>query len=553
MSVPVNQIKSELRLLPHQDSALEWMEKRETSKGLLCGGVLGMKMGLGKTFTTLSQIVKVRNSLDEGEREPTLVICPKTAIYTWKNEIEKFYGSSLKILIYRKDETKLDLLTLDILLDFDIVLTNYEYVRSLANKLKIVNKVAILDEYDRIIGMNVPLSPPKKDLKGESLIFSVNWFRIVADESHNFANHKTSLWQSMMCICGRRRWCLTGTPIRNYGDDLYSQFMWLGYKSERFDYKTFSKLNLSQYLNYVDYEKADVKLPEVFHQRIPIKLAERQAEMYNYYLNCARQAYKDFIIGTKNFSNVLTLFLRLRQVCIAPFTITPSSQRGHEITKEEMDEYLISQKELKRSNPGLVEWLHTRDGSSGLEAEKIKRAIDIITSIPPGEKVVVFTMFKRVIDLLQSKLNLASEGNEGNSIIIDGDITGKMRDLSLNSFKNSPKHNVLFISYKIGCESLNLTEANHLILMEPWWCPAVVEQAKARCHRMGQNKDTHIYELFIEEVENSKSGSIETHIVDLCNKKLELAANYLEKGYAKKGKEGGAGINADMMRDILFD
>ena len=70
---------------------------------------------------------------------------------------------------------------------------------------------------------------------------------------------------------------------------------------------------------------------------------------------------------------------------------------------------------------------------------------------------------------------------------------------------------------------------------------------------MGQNKDTHIYELFIEEVENSKSGSIETHIVDLCNKKLELAANYLEKGYAKKGKEGGAGINADMMRDILFD
>jgi SNF2 family DNA or RNA helicase len=185
-------------------------------------------------------------------------------------------------------------------------------------------------------------------------------------------------------------------------------------------------------------------------------------------------------------------------------------------------------------------------------------------------------MFKRVIDLLRTGLDLETEGSQedeksedqsgqlssssskskSGSIHIDGDVVGKMRDLSLAAFKKQDHCNILFISYKIGAESLNLSEANHIILMEPWWCPAVIEQAKARCHRMGQTKETHIYELFIKKVHISPkeviTGTIEQAIIRLCKQKIEGAQQFYKEGKPLKGQGKSSGLSAQDLAQILY-
>ena len=101
------------------------------------------------------------------------------------------------------------------------------------------------------------------------------------------------------------------------------------------------------------------------------------------------------------------------------------------------------------------------------------------------------------------------------------------------------------MTYKVGCESLNLVEANHIILMEPWWCPTVVEQAKARVHRIGQNEEVIIYELAVEfETERS----IEQRICSMCEEKVKMATEYLRTGMGSKHK---GGLSASEMGSLI--
>ncbi len=529
--------EGQYHLLPHQEVAVRWMNIRETEiKQNLQGGILGMVMGMGKSYTTLTQIFNTRQ-----DGYPTLIVCPKTAMYTWKNEIQKFFGDAIKIFVYRKDQAKLERVTPDILKAFDVVITNYEYLRCLNSKLK-ADKHIEININSAVVGMNTPKSPILDAKMGESVIYSMKWYRIVADESHNFSNFKTALWKAMMSLCGERRWCLTGTPIRNWDDDVYSQFKWLGYTDNAFNQASFRKKDMSEFIHYIDYEKAGIKLPEATHHKIKLNLHGHQLKIYKYYLKQAREAYNEWVAGCRNFSSVLVCFLRLRQACVAPYTITPQSARNYKMTEAEEQEYFQNQRSLERELPGLINWMHDKTTSSGLDAEKIAHAVEIIKGIPKGEKTIVFTMFKRVIDLLTEKL-----GDHRKSVHIDGDITGKLRDDTLNTFKTNPEFEVLFISYKVGSESLNLTEANHIILLEPWWSFAVIEQAKARVHRMGQTKPVTIYEL---AATIDGETSIEEKIMSLSDSKKQNASKYLDGN--KGNKKQNEGLNAEMLGDLLF-
>ena len=193
-------------LMDHQVKAVQWMMELETSDKPY--GILGMLMGLGKTFTMLMQIF-----LNREPGYPTLIVCPKTAIYTWEQEIKKFFGDTLRVFIFRNDAHDLSKVTADVLKQYDIVVTNYDFVRSLATK----HRPALFDSLSHVNGpqcINTPDHPIVNYTSGPYLLFSVEWHRIVADESHNFSNLDTAIWKAMMCLCGSRRWCLSGTPIR---------------------------------------------------------------------------------------------------------------------------------------------------------------------------------------------------------------------------------------------------------------------------------------------------------------------------------------------------
>jgi SNF2 family DNA or RNA helicase len=524
--VPVFTPKTSFEPMPHQKVALQFMKRREQDNDI-SGGILALEMGLGKTFTSLYHIAREKSNL------PTLIVVPKTVIYTWYTEIKKFFGNSMSVFIFRKENPKLKDITVDDIKLYNVVLTNYEYVRGIATKLNLYEKVAMQDMHGTTFGCNIPRRPVLKSKKGENILFSIHWNRIISDESHNFSNYKTSLWKTMMCFCATYRWCLTGTPIRNYGNDLYAQYKFLGYYEPQFDLKKFFELNLKEYIHHVNYEKANIKLTESKYVKVPCKLEKEQAEIYNLFLTEAKSEYKNFTIGGATFASIFTLFLRLRQICVAPYTITPESDSQFKKGKRKIDikDYEKAQKEIDKMTGGLSTWVRDEKGTAGLNSSKIVETTKIIKSIPKGEKVIVFTMFKRVIDLLVDKFT-NNEGLTKKFISIDGTVTGTVRDRAIDSFKNSDI-DVLFISYKIGAEGLNIAEANHVILMENWWSPAIIDQAKSRVHRLGQNKPVTIYELYVPST--PEVASIEEAILEICENKRKVAKEYFCEGKSEKG------------------
>ena len=218
---PCELTKINYKLLPHQLESLKFMKKCEEKCMLgVRGGILGLSMGLGKTLTSLHHVLSKYISHENGTNtflndiqiSPVLVVCPKTALITWKTEIRKFIGQHVNILVFSKQKS--ELIKKDELLSNHIVLINYEYLRTLAVKFDTYKKILRVDETMRH-GANVPEQPILKNTIGEKLLFSIKWDTIIADESHNFANHKIVLWKSMMCLCGYKKWCLSGTPIKN--------------------------------------------------------------------------------------------------------------------------------------------------------------------------------------------------------------------------------------------------------------------------------------------------------------------------------------------------
>ncbi len=515
--------------MKHQKTALKFMRDRENDYDLR-GGIIALEVGLGKTFTSLY------HSMICEEPKQTLIIAPKTALYTWVNEIKKFYGNTVSYFVFRKDEKRVSTITKEELSRYNIILTNYEYVRNMAKDRNVFNKVCLRDFQGRVFGANTPDRPVLRDDKGEGLLFSVEWSRIIADESHNFCNYKTSLWRSMIALCAKTRFCLSGTPIKNSSQDLYAQYKFLGYYEPEFNVKQFHKLDLSKYIHHSDYKKAGIVLPQATHIRVSCPLEGEQAEIYEMFLKRTNQQFNNFTIGGATFAAIFTLFLRLRQICIAPYTIVPNDEK-----KINTKDYFEAQEQLDYMSGGMASWINDKEGTAGLKASKIEKISEIVKSVPKGEKIIIFTMFKRVIDLLQEKLSKI----EGKNIVcIDGSVTGKKRDECITGFKED-NYDIMIMSYKVGSESLNLTEARHVILTESWWSPSVIEQAKGRIHRLGQTKAVTIYELYVPNDDRIKS--IEVGMQEICDKKKNIAEQYMTTG--KCDNDGN--LNAETMGNIL--
>jgi SNF2 family DNA or RNA helicase len=528
--------------LQHQHPALRWIKNRENrgrANGVK-GGILALAPGLGKTFLSLYHISK--NISNEGSRTPTLIVGTKSCLYTWKSEIEKFFGSTMKLFIFRNDNPRVKTITINELLKYHVILTNYEYLRTLANKYKVYEKVGMRDISGRFFGANTPNRPALKATSGDALMYSIRWDRIVADESHTFSNYKTSIWRSVISLCSEFRLCLSGTPIKNSSEDLYAQYKFLGYYEPEFNIKEFHKLNLSEYIYYADYKIANVKLPESTYIKVDVDVDKNQEIVYNEFLRHTRQEFKNFSYGTSNFASVFTLFLRLRQILVAPYTITIDSSNLLEKGKINQTEYEKSQKQLDKMSNGLSTWIRNKDGTAGINAPKLNKIVDIIRTIPKGEKTVVFTVFKRVIDLLKEKID-NTEGLNRTCITVDGSVAGVKRDMAIDAFKNTDI-DILLISYKIGAESLNLTEANNIILAENWWNDSTCRQATARVSRLGQKNKVKIFELFIPSTDTLQS--IEDAMKEIREHKREIANSYLTEG-----KYNGAKLDKKTMAKIL--
>jgi superfamily II DNA or RNA helicase len=527
--VPLNK---NYTLFPYQMDTLSWMRKREEApfQGMM-GGLLCLTMGMGKTLISL---VHMLSSIPPpSENYPNLVVCSKTVMYEWRNDIEKFFGGLVPVLFFHADfcgKEVMNNVTRADLLHYRIVITTYDVCMSVTRKYpKIVESCLVRGDepgihYDKVLEI-VPRSrdmADKPSYTGKRIIYGTPWNIVICDESHKFANPSTITYRVIMALYGRKRWCLTGTPIRNYTTDIWSQMRWLGYSRvstarewRRVGLEEFQRNGLSACIRNMSYEEGNVTLPDKVKITREVRLEGMQEKCYKDILDKTIIAYDKMMGGLITYSCILALFTRLRQACIAPYLMTCKSN-GNKKANSQADRLLAAS---TSPDTEMGRWCHNRDGESGIYARKVTEVLDILESMPKGEKALVFSMFSSSLDLLMYAIHERTPGIFG--LKIDGTVSGKARGETLRLFRESDKVDVLFLNYGVGAEGLNLTQANHVICIEPWWTDASHRQAASRCWRTGQTKDVKVYQVIAED-------TIEQRVLKVCEGKNVMSANFLE-------------------------
>jgi SNF2 family DNA or RNA helicase len=288
---------------------------------------------------------------------------------------------------------------------------------------------------------------------------------------------------------------MTGTPIENSLNDLWNMLFTINPSLHELYIKKIQPLlkDVDNYYKAIELtikmlypimmqrRKKDVlELPTRHTQTIFIKFTKEEKTKYNQLINVFISAIKSGLSGRIQ-SIALEGVLRLRQYC-SIHSIVPKS--------------LIN--------------------TNNLIDSKLIKALTIVTeSISKNEKSVIFSQFTSSLDKIE---NLLKEKNI-NYLRLDGSTTKKNRNLIVKQFQDiNSKYDVFLISLKAGGVGLNLTNATNAILFEPWWNPAVEEQAFARIDRIGQNKETKIYRLIYKD-------SIEEKINNLIEQKQNMFIN----------------------------
>lgn len=170
---------------------------------------------------------------------------------------------------------------------------------------------------------------------------------------------------------------------------------------------------------------------------------------------------------------------------------------------------------------------------AGIRSTKISAIVDILRRIPEGEKVLVFSAFTSALDLLAEAC--ASDLPRLGVIKVDGSVKGRRREEALSRFRTDPGVRALLLSYGIGSLGLNLTEATHVICVEPWWTNATHDQAESRAWRTGQTDEVHVHNVYVR-------GSVEERVLEVRSEKADMERMVL-------GKPGDGGPRSPVQLD----
>ncbi|MEK6263459.1 MAG: DEAD/DEAH box helicase, partial [Clostridium sp.] len=452
---------------PYQKTGFKWL-KTLASCGF--GGILADEMGLGKT---LQAIAFIQSEVEQSDnKQPSLVICPTSLVYNWKDELEKFAPSLNSIVVsgnkIQREEQKQNIQ------DADVVITSYALIRrDLESYEKVTFRYCFLDEAQQIKNFN-----------------SLNA-------------------RSVKCIKALGKFALTGTPIENSLTELWSIFDFImpGYllnhsvftkKYEVPIVKDGSREALQELNNHVKpfilrRTKLEVakELPSKIEHRISVEMTEGQKKVYLAYLQEAKEEL-DENIRAKGFNKskfkVLSILTRLRQICCDPSTF--------------IDNY---------------------NGGSG----KLEALDEILeNSLEEGHRILIFSQFTTVLKNISKRL----DGKAIKYMYLDGSTKSEKRVEMVKTF-NSGDTQVFLISLKAGGMGINLTGADMVIHFDPWWNPAVEAQATDRAHRIGQKKTVEVIKLIargtIEEkifkLQQKKKAIIDSVINDETGAELFLS------------------------------
>ncbi len=441
------------------------------------GGILADEMGLGKTLQTLAFLRFVREK--HPVAPPMLIVCPTSLVFNWLAEAKKF-TPELKVLALQGPERHAAFAQIS---QSDIVITSYALARRDAEHYR--------------------------DLEFDT---------VVLDEAQHIKNRQTQNAQSVKAVKSKHRLVLTGTPLENSVLDLWSIFDFLmpGYLGTAQDFRERYELPIAKAKDTSAQQrlarrlrpfllrrlKKDVAadLPARIEQVSYAELTSEQRAVYQQVIEASRKEVLESV-GAQGLAKsrmvVLTALLRLRQVCC--------------------DLRLLN---LDNTDPV------TASGKLEMFGELLEEAID------GGHRVLVFSQFVTMLALLKEKLT--TEGIEFS--YLDGSTTD--RGAVVEQFQNSAIP-VFLISLKAGGVGLNLTGADTVIHFDPWWNPAVEDQATDRAHRIGQNRVVTSYKLITRD-------TVEEKILLLQNRKREIIESTISGD-----EEFAQTLNWDEIQELL--
>lgn len=419
------------------------------------GGILADDMGLGKTVQTLAFFQHYKNM---NPSAVFLVVCPTTLMYNWESEIKKF-TPELRHIIHHGPKRTASPLNYK---EFDIIITTYGTMRS--------------------------------DIKG---FREIEFDYVVLDESQSIKNPQSQVAKASLLLNCKNRLALSGTPVQNNTFDLYAQMNFLNpgmLGSREFfmsEFATpidkFMEDEVKQQLRKLTHpfllrrtkEQVAKDLPEKTETILYCEMGTEQRKIYDAY----RNTYRSQILGMieergmeRSQMHILQGLTRLRQICDSP-AILNEEERYHN--------YSVKLDELSRE----------------------------ITENVGDHKVLVFSQFLGMLGLIRNKLN---EENISH-VYFDGSSTSTERERAIQEFQNNHECRVFLISLKAGGIGLNLTAADYVYIVDPWWNPAVEQQAIDRTHRIGQTKNIFAYRLICKDTLEEKMLQLQERKRNLAN------------------------------------
>ncbi|WP_343687832.1 DEAD/DEAH box helicase [Chryseobacterium gleum] len=451
--IPETAIPAELKaeLRDYQHDGLNWLNFLDDFN---FGGCLADDMGLGKTIQIIAFILSQR---EKRGHTTNLIVVPTSLLFNWQEEISRFAPSVKVLLHYGADRPK----ATAHMSEYEVVLTTY--------------------------GM---LLSDIKFLKG----FNFNY--VFLDESQVIKNPNSERYKAARLLQSRNRIVLTGTPVENSTFDLYSQLSFacpglLGSKQyfkdiyaipiDKFEYSKRAmelQQKIKPFILRRTKKQVAKELPEKTETVIYCEMNTEQRKIYDAYEKELREfvAANDDDDLNKNSMHVLTGLTRLRQICNSPVLM--------------------------------------KEGYSGENAVKIEILTEQILGKSKDHKILVFSQFVGMLDLIKAELEQHNIGYEY--------LTGQTKDRGekVTHFQNNEDIRVFLISLKAGGVGLNLTQADYIYLVDPWWNPAAENQAIDRSYRIGQTKNVIAVRMIC-------SNTVEEKILTLQKKKKQLAQNLL--------------------------
>jgi superfamily II DNA or RNA helicase len=520
---PLGELEKVLR--PYQKHGVAWMHFLRANG---FGGVLADEMGLGKTLQALAFLqsaasVSLANAGKmAAARLPSLVICPTSLVFNWLAEAQKFTPQLKAIALHGPNRHKL----FDQVSTSDLVITSYALIRR---------------DWERYAALEFDT--------------------VILDEAQHIKNRATQNAQAVKALRSKHRLVLTGTPLENSVLDLWSIFDFLmpGYLGNAKDFKERYEVPITREKNVEAQArlarrlkpfilrrlKRDVAkdLPAKIEQVTFCELNDEQRALYQQVMEFSRKEVLEAVSAQGLAKSKLVIFnalLRLRQICcdLRLLDVSRQVREGHEENSEPQATAPFSPQrgegsgmrggnddapqlntealEATTPRPQPLSPLRgkggqpSRSSSSSRENSGKVEAFDELLQeiIDGGHRVLVFSQFVSMLKLIEERLR----EQEVDFCYLDGSTTNRGEVVEKFQRGHAP---VFLISLKAGGVGLNLTAADTVIHFDPWWNPAVEDQATDRAHRIGQSKVVTSYKLITR-------GTVEEKILTLQAKKREI-------------------------------